>query len=217
MNNCQSEGGCFRAVPPQIGLEAGIGFYKYPDARVVEPGDMWVAGVNCWVSGDSFTIGTNEVGSCLNINKEGWVDVPLYLTTQELVTDSIRAQTEEFLTINDNVIITGNLRVDGLMEGNTNPFWIAGKFAANGTTVLSSRGRYPFTVVRNGPGFYTISPSTSNPFPEIHYLISLTCQVDGQNASARVVNASASSTSFSIVAYNNNVATDQIIYFTVLA
>jgi hypothetical protein len=95
------------------------------------------------------------------------------------------------------------------------PFWIAGKIAANGTTVLTSRGRYGYTVSRNGAGYYTITPDT--PFLDNTYIVNLTCQVDGQNATARVVNASATTTSFAILAYNNNVATDQIVHFLVIA
>jgi hypothetical protein len=155
MNNCQSEGGCFRAVPPQIGLEAGIGFYKYPDARTVNAGDMWVAGSNCWVSGDSFTIGTNGVGECLNISNTGVVDVPYYITTQEVMVDTLRARTTEFINIDDNVVITGSLTVNGILESGAtvvyNPYWIASKVSFNGS-IKSNSGRYNITNINKLSG-----------------------------------------------------------------
>jgi hypothetical protein len=173
---------------------------------------MWVAGANCWVSGDSFTIGTNGVGSCLNINKEGWVDVPLYLTTQELVTDSIRAQTAEFITINDNVIITGNLRVDGILEGNANPFYIAGKISANGD-VMSSKGRYGFTCVRSGTS-YSITPSPS--FGTMNYIISATPQVDSASALCRISSSTMTADTFVVATYVNNAQAACMFHFTVI-
>jgi hypothetical protein len=214
MKNCQGGGGCFRAVAAQVGLEASVGLYKHSDLRAIDAGDMFVAGINCW-GRDGYTIGTPVTGYCLNITDGGAVHLQHSLTAEEVLTDTIRASAEEFITINENTIITGNLRVDGILEGNANPFWIAGKFASNGTTVLTSRGRYPFTVSRNGTGYYTITPNT--PFLNTNYIVSATCQADGQNANARIVNASLTTTSFAILAYNNNVATDQIVHFSVIA
>jgi hypothetical protein len=120
MNNCQGGGGCFRAVAPQVGLEASVGLYKHTDLRSAATGDMWVAGLNCWAK-TGYTIGTSVTGSCLNISDTGVVEVPWYITTQEIMADTVRAQTAEQITIDDNVIITGNLKVNGTMIGATNP------------------------------------------------------------------------------------------------
>jgi hypothetical protein len=222
MNNCQSEGGCFRAVPPQIGLEAGIGFYKYPDARVVDAGDMWVAGSNCWVSGDSFTIGTNGTGACLNISNTGVVEVPFYITTQEVMVDTLRARTAEFINIDDNVVITGSLTVNGYVESGAtvdhNPFWVAGKVNGGGSiTVLCSAGKNGFTVTRpagSPTGVYKIT--WTDPHPRGNdYVIQLTSQITG--FIKVLFSPVPDNTSFHISMQNSSLAlANEMFYFTVL-
>jgi hypothetical protein len=216
MNNCQGPGGCFRAVPPQIGLEAGIGFYKYPDARVVDAGDMWVAGINCWQDGDGFTIGAHGVGSCLNISKEGNVHIPLILSAQEIMVDTLKAETTEYLNIDDNVIITGNLTVNGTMTGAvaaSNPFYIAGKIAANGD-IMSSKGRHSFDCVKSGTSYY-ITPSPS--FGNVKYVISATPQVDSASALCRISSSTMTNDTFVVATYVNNSQAACMFHFTVIS
>jgi hypothetical protein len=170
------------------------------------------------VSGDSFTIGTNGVGSCLNINKEGWVDVPFYITTQEVMVDTLRARTTEFINIDDNVVITGSLTVNGYVDAGAmvdhNPFWLAGKVAANGTR-LSTRGRNQFTISKTGNGAYVINPTNAN-FSDTNYIINVTCQVDNGHAHARVGSSSVGLSSFLVATYVNNSLADCIFHFSVI-
>jgi hypothetical protein len=114
-----------------------------------------------------------------------------------------------------NVTIAGNLTTTGtITASNSNPFWCAGKYDGYNRTRLSSKGRYGYSVVRIGPGYFTISPDVE--FDDTSYVVSVTCQADGQNANARIVNASLTTASFSIITYNNNVATDQSFHFLVI-
>jgi hypothetical protein len=219
MNNCQGGGGCFRAVAAQVGLEASVGLYKHSDMRATEAGDMWVAGLNCWAR-TGYTIGTQVSGACLNISDDGVVEVPWYITTQEVMVDTLRARTAEFITIDDNVTITGSLTVNGYVESGAmvdhNPFWLAGKVAANGTR-LASLGRNLCIISKAGTGYYNIYPPAANPFPDLNYIVQITCQVEAANATARVVNSSLSTTSFQVITYVNGVIADCIFHFSVIA
>jgi hypothetical protein len=178
MNNCQGGGGCFRAVAAQVGLEASVGLYKHSDMRVNDAGDMWVAGLNCWAR-TGYTIGTQGTGACLNISDAGVVDVPITLTTQEVMTDTIRGQTAEFVNIDDNVVITGNLTVNGILESGAtvvqNPYWVAGKINGSTGGVMVDKGRVGFSVSRPQTGFYVITMDHFHPDGS-EYIIHSTAQ-----------------------------------------
>jgi hypothetical protein len=216
MNNCQGGGGCFRAVAPQVGLEASVGFYKHSDLRATEAGDMWVAGLNCWTR-TGYSIGTQVSGACLNISDDGVVDVPWHITTQAVMADTLRARSADFINIDDNVVITGSLTVNGYVESGAtvdhNPFWLAGKVASNGTRV-STRGRNQFTSVRNNIGNYTIS--TTDAFSDTNYIINLSCQVDGAYAVARMNVNAMTTTAFTVITYVNGTIGDVIFHFTAI-
>jgi hypothetical protein len=219
MNNCQGGGGCFRAVAPQVGLEASVGFYKHSDLRANDAGDMWVAGLNCWAT-NGYTIGTTGTGACLNIRDDGVVDVPFVFTTQELMTDTIRAQTAEFINIADNVVITGSLTVNGILESGAtvvhNPFWVAGKVSSTGS-VLSNLGKFYMTASKTGTGTYQITPPTNNPFPNADYIVNITCAVDTAHAYARISKAQQLTSSFLLMTYVNGATADCTFMISVIA
>jgi hypothetical protein len=220
MNNCQGGGGCFRAVAPQVGLEASVGLYKHTDMRANDAGDMWVAGLNCWAS-NGYTIGTTGTGACLNISDNGVVDVPLTLTTQELMTDTIRGQTAEFINIDDNVVITGSLTVNGILDAGatvvSNPFWATGKVNGNNLDVINSGGRYGYTVSRPAgfaAGVYNIAFDYS--YAHSHYVINPTNQSTGHCKIWDSVLPTANG--FHIVIFNtSNSLANSIFHFSVIA
>jgi hypothetical protein len=220
MNNCQGGGGCFRAVAPQVGLEASIGLYKHSDMRANDAGDMWVAGLNSWAT-NGYTIGTTGTGACLNIRDDGVVDVPFVFTTQELMTDTIRAQTAEFINIADNVVITGSLTVNGILDAGatvvSNPFWVAGKVNGNNLDVINSAGRYGYTVSRPATfptGVYKITFDYA--YTHSHYIINTTNQATG---TCKVWDYTPPTNEwFHIVTYNtDNVVSNSIFHFSVIA
>jgi hypothetical protein len=121
-------------------------------------------------------------------------------------------------TMNSNVQITGNLTASGtITASNSNPFWVAGKVSANGNAIITNKGRYECTTYKTGTGFYTIYPPTNKPFPDTNYIVQLTCQVDGSNATVRVVHGSLSTTSFQAMTYLAGQVADCIFHFSVLA
>jgi hypothetical protein len=66
-----------------------------------------------------------------------------------MAADSIRATTAEEITVEDNMIITGNLTVQGTMFAeNSNPFWAAGRFSGGTLNKIVSSGIYDFNVER---------------------------------------------------------------------
>ena len=152
----------------------------------------------------------------------GSIDTP-YINVNEL-----RAHDTEEITIYENTHIIGELGVSGniicsgsiyannLTSGtvSANPFWIAGKVNSAGTA-LSSLGRNTYGCTKQATGQYTITPSSANPFPNANYIIQLTCQVTGINATAHVVSASVSTTAFNILTYINGSVADCAFHFTV--
>jgi hypothetical protein len=173
-------GGIVRCLPASNDTESSIGFYKYTDERAVAAGDMWVVGQGAW-NEPGFSIGTPTRGACLNINSEGAVSVPNYTTTPAIMTDTIRAQTDDHLTIDESVIITGNLTVNGTINASfPNAFWCAGKYDGINMSRLSSKGRYGYGVSRAGgyaAGVYTIT--MNNVCADDNYVINATMQTHG--------------------------------------
>jgi hypothetical protein len=219
MNNCQGSGGCFRAVAPQVELEASVGLYKYTDLRGTAQGDYWVCGLNSWGL-PGYTIGTSVTGVCLNISDDGVVEVPGHITTQEVMADTIRARTTEFINIDDNVVITGSLTVNGILESGAtvvhNPFWVAGKVSNTGG-VLSNLGKYYMTASKTGTGTYQITPPAGQPFSDTNYVVQITCAVDTAHAYARISKAQQLTTSFLLMTYVNGVTADCVFMVSVIA
>ena len=85
---------------------------------------MWVCGINCWVN-TGYTFGAPVLHSCLTINTMGNVNIPYDIKTNEFMVDRIKASTLEYITIDYNVTITGNLVVNG--NSTYKPVWVAGK------------------------------------------------------------------------------------------
>jgi hypothetical protein len=190
---CAGGGGNIRVVPNFDSAESSIGFYRYTDMRENAANTMWVAGQNCW-NLQGFSIGTPTKDACFNIDSSGTVSIPY------------------------NLNISGNLLVNGIIvdnERSLNPFWICGKVAANGTVLSSNRGKYLFTVTKNGTGTYLITPTNAN-FSDTNYIINVTCQVDSNHAHARINSASMSVSSFLIATYVNNVFADCTFHFSVI-
>jgi hypothetical protein len=219
MNNCQGSGGCFRAVAPSVDLEASIGFYKYTDLRGTSQGDTWVCGLNSWGT-PGYSIGTSVTGVCLNIHDNGVVDVPFVLTTQELMTDTIRGQTAEFINIDDNVVITGSLTVNGYLEtGATvdrNPFWVAGKVNGSNGAIITNKGRVGFSVGKSATGFYVITMDYPHPDGS-EYIIHTTAQT--YHSYVRTGGGyDPTNNQFTIIVINSsNVTSDITFFFSVLA
>jgi hypothetical protein len=188
--------------------------------RANAAGDMWVAGLNCWAA-NGYTIGTTGTGACLNISDAGVVDVPLTLTTQELMTDTIRGQTADFVNIDDNVVITGSLTVNGILDAGatvvSNPFWGAGVVNGVNLAKLSSKGRYGYSVARAAGypvGIYLITMDYA--YANAFYVVNATLQAAGRiNVwESQVPTAS----TFTIVCWSaSGVLTNSIFHFAVLA
>ena len=107
----QSQGGGNLRIEPSVnGNEASIGYYNRSDLRITDAGDMWVSGVNRW-SRVGFNIGTTVLGSCLNISNAGTISATYKIITPLLNSDILRANGATQITLDDNVIITGNLTI----------------------------------------------------------------------------------------------------------
>jgi hypothetical protein len=90
-----------------------------------------------------------------------------------VLTDNIRANGENAVTIGDNLVVTGNLTVNGSLI-NYNPFWVSGRVNGTNLSILKSNGKYGFTVTRHPDfpaGVYRITFDT--PAPDANYVISL--------------------------------------------
>ena len=82
---------------------------------------------------------------------------------------------------------------------------------------MASKGRYTYTCVRNSVGLYTISPSSSTPFTDNNYIVSLSFHIEvGTNVIGRIVLNSVTATSFQVGTYVNNIVADCMFHFSVL-
>ena len=111
----------------------------------------------------------------ININCEtGLVKINVALETPVIQSNIIKGLSTTTLRIEDNVVITGNATINGtITASNSNPFWIAGKVAASGAS-SATLGRYSFSSSKVATGQYTITPNSSNPFPNANYTVQLT-------------------------------------------
>ena len=116
-------GGGIRVVAATTGNEAAIGYYTRSDSRADFAGDMWAGGVNCW-SRTGYSIGTPILDSCVNISDTGTITADYKVRTPLLMTDTIRGNGANQITIDDNVMITGNLVWN--VSLNYKPVWVAG-------------------------------------------------------------------------------------------
>ena len=82
-------------------------------------------------------------------------------------------------TMPHNLSVLGNVTVNGTISAsNSNPFWIAGKVDGASLSILSSSGRYGFTVTRAtgyASGIFYISFG-NNPYKDANYAINVTAQ-----------------------------------------
>ena len=116
-------GGNLRIEPSVDGQETSIGYYNRSDLRATVAGDMWVGGLNCWgLAGDS--IGTVVIGNCLNISNVGTVKAPYKMKTPLIYTDKIIGNGATQVTIDDDVIITGNLHITGTITASKSNLFI---------------------------------------------------------------------------------------------
>ena len=110
--------------------------------------------------------------------------------------------------------VGGNLPVTGTTTAsNSNPFYIAGRVATNGSA-LGSKGRINFSSTGTTVGVYIITPDTA--FGNTNYIVSITCQVDGVSGFARLNANVLSTSSFTVVTYINSVLADAAFHFTVI-
>ena len=201
-----------RCVPLIDTAKSSLTFYKYTDMRFGIADDMWLMGQNSWFNG-GYSIGTPVLGMCFNIGVTGVVTAPYKLLTPIMQVDTIRGNGATQVTIDDDVIITGNLVLTGGL--NYKPFWLAGKVNGNGV-IQSSKWRYTYTCTRNSLGLFTIIPSVSSPFTDTYYIVNNSCQIEGANATSRIVSSSLSVSSFQIMTYVNNSLADCMVHFAVL-
>ena len=100
-------GGTLRIEPSVDGQETSTGYYNRSHLRATVAGDMWVGGLNCWgLAG--YSIGTTVLGNGLTISSIGPVKAPYKIITPLIYTDRILGNGAAQLTIDDNVILTGN-------------------------------------------------------------------------------------------------------------
>ena len=111
----QQGGGNVQIIPDVDGNESSIGFYNHSGARAVIAGDVWVCGVNSWgLSG--YSIGTAVIGNCLIINSSARVGISNGIQTPEIMINTVKALTADYLTIDDSAVVTGNLAVSSFVN-----------------------------------------------------------------------------------------------------
>lgn len=143
--------------------------------RFARSDDVWLMGQHYWFYG-GYSSGTPVLGMCLNISTIGTVTANYELRTPLVYADKLQGNGASQVIIDGNVIITGNLTVNG--SSNYKPFWEAGK--VDGTTLnsLATNGRSGFTVTRvsgYSAGVYYIKFG-SNPYNDAHYVINVSNQ-----------------------------------------
>ena len=161
-----------------------------------------------------YSIGTPVLNNCFNISNSGAITVDYRLITPLLYATKIKASNATAITLEDDVLISTNLNISwNITASNSNPFYIAGRVAANGTA-LNSKGQIGFSSTRTAAGNYVITPNTN--VGNTSYIVSLTCQVDGASGFARLNGSLLSSSSFTVLTYAGTVLADVIIHFSVL-
>ena len=75
---CRDTGNGALKILPSIDStsDSSIGFFRYYDMRIINPGDMWIMGQNTWsAGGGNFAIGNHATGSVLQLGSNGDVTV----------------------------------------------------------------------------------------------------------------------------------------------
>ena len=106
----------------------------------------------------------------------GNVNIPYDIKPHEIMVDKIKASTLVYITIDDNVILTGNLVVNGSLTSKY--VWVAGKVDGTKLNTCSTNGRYGYTVSRvsgYSAGVYYIN-FVSNPYNDAHYKLNVSNQ-----------------------------------------
>jgi hypothetical protein len=154
----------------------------------------------------------------ININCEtGKVKIKNALETPALKADIIQGLSTTTLRIEDNMIIAGNLTVNGaIIASSLNPFWCAGKVNGTNGAVITTKGRVGFTVNRQQVGTFLISMNTAHP-DGANYIINTTAQT--YHSWVRTGDTyDPTSQNFTIIVINSsNVPSDITFFFTVLA
>ena len=102
-----------------------------------------------------------SIDSSLNLTMAN-IDATNNLTAQNtIISNSIQAYDASQVTINDNVVITGNLTVTNGVSSSSN-YWCAGRVDTDGTK-LNSKGLHTYTVSKGSPGQYTITMNAAHP------------------------------------------------------
>ena len=102
--------GSIRCVPSVDSSESSLGCYKYTDIRFVVADDMWLMGGNSWFN-NGYSIGTPVLGMCFNLGVTGSTTAPYKIQTPGINVDIIRGHVADQITIDDDVIITGNTTI----------------------------------------------------------------------------------------------------------
>jgi hypothetical protein len=159
---------------------------------------------------EDYNILTNE--RTLKIDPMGTMSI------NDVETNNIQANGASQVTVNDNLVVTGNLTVNGSLI-NYNPFWVSGRVNGTNLSILKSNGRYGFTVTRHPDfpaGVYRITFDT--PAPDANYVISL-AQIANGNIKvweSTLYGGPPISTRFHVVTYNTSwVLANYDFYFSV--
>ena len=145
----------------------------------------------------------------------GTVTVDTLTANVELVADTMRARAANELTIADNLVVTGNLTVNG---SSINPYFVNGYVSGNALTFSDRGGQTTVTVTRASgyaSGVYEISMSSPHP-RGASYVIQATPRYSGYLKVWDTYTPTA--TTFSIVTYSfSGNLTNGDFYLTVCA
>ena len=208
-------GGHLRIIPAVDGNESSIGYYNRSDSRSTDAGDMWVSRVNSW-SRVGYNIGTPILSSCFNISDAGTITADYKIRTPTFQVDTILGNGANQITIDDDVIMTGNLVLTWSFK--YKPFWVAGKVYGTNLNTASSKSRFGFNVSRpNGylVGVYSITFG-SNPHADANYVVNLINQSTGHCKIWDSILPTANG--FHIVIFNtSNALTNSVFHFSVIS
>jgi hypothetical protein len=140
------------------------------------------------------------------------------MSINDVETNNIYSNGASQVTVNDNLVVTGNLTVNGSLI-NYKPFWAAGRVNGTNLSILKSNGRYGFTVTRAPDfptGVYKITFNTAA--PDANYVISL-AQFGNGNVKVwenTLYSGLPTASAFHVVTYNTSwVVANYDFYFSV--
>jgi hypothetical protein len=154
----------------------------------------------------------------ININCEtGIVRIKDAIESPTIHMNVIRGLTASEITIQENVVINGNLTVNGGTSSDWNQFWVVGKAHGNTLGTMASKGRYSFTWTRNAQynvGVYYIEFDT--PYAHADDIINATNEQTGH---CKVWDAAKpTANGFHVVTSNiNNSSSNGVFHFSVIA